>query len=85
MYIPIYMEDDDDHQIYEYLACAPKAHQQAPADTPHTHTRTLQPAAARVQTTNDHHHHPHNHTHMLDTARVCERMCVYVYLVHRLY
>jgi hypothetical protein len=33
----------------EYLACAPKEHQQAPADTPHTHTRTLQPAAARVE------------------------------------
>ena len=29
--------------------------------------------------------HPPNPTHMLDTARVCERMRVYVYLVDGLY
>ncbi len=29
--------------------------------------------------------HPHNRRHMLDTARVCERMRVYVYLVDGLY
>jgi hypothetical protein len=31
------------------------------------------------------HRHPHNPRHMLDTARVCERMRVYVYLVDGLY
>ncbi len=29
--------------------------------------------------------HPHNPRHMPDTARVCERMRVYVYLVDGLY
>ncbi len=29
----------------------------------------------------DDHGHPHNPRHMLDTARVCERMRVYVHLV----
>ena len=33
----------------------------------------------------DEHRHPHNPRHMLDTARACERMRVYVYLVDRLY
>jgi hypothetical protein len=33
----------------------------------------------------DDHRHPHNPRHMLDTARVCERMSVYVYLVESLY
>jgi hypothetical protein len=28
-----------------------------------------------------HDHHPHNPRHILDRARVCERMRVYVYLV----
>ncbi len=31
--------------------------------------------------THDDHHHPPNPRHMLDTARVCEGMRVYVYLV----
>ena len=31
--------------------------------------------------THDDHRHPHNPRHMLDTARVCEGMRVYVYLV----
>jgi hypothetical protein len=35
--------------------------------------------------THDDHRHPHNPRHMLDTARICERMRVYVYLVDGLY
>ncbi len=35
--------------------------------------------------THDDHRHPHNPRHMLDTARVCERMRVYVYLVDEVY
>jgi hypothetical protein len=33
----------------------------------------------------DDHRHPHNPRHMLDTARVCEGMRVYVYLADGLY
>ncbi len=38
-----------------------------------------------MKMTHHDHHHPHNPRHMLDTARVCERMRVYVYLVDGLY
>jgi hypothetical protein len=38
-----------------------------------------------IRMTHDDHRHPHNPRHMLDTARVCERMRVYVYLVDGLY
>jgi hypothetical protein len=37
-----------------------------------------------IRRTHDDHRHPHNPRHMLDTARVCESMRVYVYLVDRL-
>ena len=35
--------------------------------------------------THDDDRHPHNPRHMLDTARDCERMRVYAYLVDGLY
>jgi hypothetical protein len=38
-----------------------------------------------IRMTHDDVGHPHNPRHMLDTARVCERMRVYVYLVDGLY
>ncbi len=38
-----------------------------------------------IRMTHDDHRHPHNPRHMLDTARVCEGMRVYVYLVDGLY
>jgi hypothetical protein len=38
-----------------------------------------------IRMSHDDHRHPHNPRHMLDTARVCERMRVYVYLVDGLY
>jgi hypothetical protein len=40
---------------------------------------------ACTRMTHDDHDHPHNPRHMLDTASVCERMRVYVYLVDGLY
>ncbi len=38
-----------------------------------------------MRMTQDDHRHPHNPRHMLDTARVCKRMRVHVYLVDGLY
>ncbi len=35
--------------------------------------------------THDDHRHPHNPRHSLDTARVCEGVRVYIYLVDGLY
>jgi hypothetical protein len=41
--------------------------------------------ACAYRMAHDDHRHLHNPRHMLDTARVCERMRVYVYLVDGLY
>ncbi len=38
-----------------------------------------------IRMTHDDDRHPHNPRHMLETARVCERMRVYVYRVDGLY